>query len=169
MRQRTSNIVGYTSVMPEARWLLPVTGAQLARLRAELESIDDLSDRQGYMTYYDGTIAFFTGEPKALSGFSTIECSTVVDGIIGIVTPAQAAKVLAKLAKLDVADLERKINEAKPKHLKKSGIADFAMVTAWASETRTPPGKLVVGEIATLIAFYKKVVKKQAGVIMYTS
>ena len=39
------------------------------------------------------------------------------------------------LAKLDVADLERKIDAAKP----------------------------------TLIAFYKKAVKKQAGVIMYRS
>jgi hypothetical protein len=155
--------------MPEARWLLPVTSAQLARLRADVSSIDELSDRRHFMTYYFSTIAFFIGDQTALSGFASIDCSTVFDGILGIVTPPQVTKIVAKLAKLDLVSIERRIGEAKPKQLKKSGVDDFAMVTASATESRKPAGKLVIDEIATLISFYKKVAKDKGGVVMYTS
>ena len=155
--------------MPEARWLLMASSATIKKLERTPESIDDLTDKNHYCTYYPCTISFFTtGDAQslvALSGVDTLECSTVVDGELGIVKPASIAKILAQLAKLDLATIEKQVEAAKPKQLAKQGVDDFDMLEGGGE----PRPKLVVSEIERLIAFYKLAAKKKTGVVMYTS
>jgi hypothetical protein len=154
--------------MPEARWLLRATTAQIKTLRATPETIDDLSDKHHYVTYVPATISFFTTGKvamcAALAGLETIECDTVVDGELGIVKPAQIAKLLATLATVDLPSIARQVDAAKPKQLAKR-VDDFDILLGADS----PPSKLVVTEIEGLIAFYTRVAKGKTGVVMYTS
>ena len=152
--------------MPEARWLLKVTSAQIKQLQADADGIDDIRDRAHYLTYYPLTISYFTtGKLQlcpALAGDTTLECSTVVDGELGIVKPSAVAKHLARLAALDLGVIVRAVDAAKPKSLAKQGVDDFTMLDE-------PRGKQVVSELIGLIAFYKRIAKAKSGVVMYTS
>lgn len=156
----------YDAPMPEARWLLKVTSAQIKKLEADADVIDDISDKAHYLTYYPLTISYFTtGKVQlcpALAGDTMLDCSTVVDGELGIVRPTTIAKQLAWLEALDLGAIERAVDAAKPKPLVKQGVDDFDMLVE-------PRGQQVVSEIVGLIAFYRRIAKAKSGVAMYTS
>ncbi len=155
--------------MPEARWLLRASAAQIKQLRVTPETIDDLTDKHHFLTYFPLTISFFTTGKvamcAALSGLEVIDCPTVVDGELGIVKPAQVAKLLATLAKLDLKSIARQVEAAEPKPLAKRGVDDFSIAVGGDK----PASALVVADIAGLIAFYTLVAKRKTGIVMYTS
>jgi hypothetical protein len=155
--------------MPEARWLLKASPAMIRKLEEDPDAIDDLTDKGHYLTYFPSTISYFTtGNADlclALAGVVQLDCSTVVNGELGIVKPRSVAAIRAALQQLDLGAIATNVDAAKPKPIAKLGVDDFELLL----DRDGPRGPIVVSEIKQLVAFYSRIAKGKAGIAMYTS
>ncbi len=152
---------------------MKATAATIAKLENDPDSIDDLSDKGHFLTYFSSTISYFTTGAAALcpalAGLVQLDCSTVVDGELGIVKPTAVARLRDALTKLDLDAIASKIDAPKPKPLAKLGVEDFDMLQQPLLDLGQSRGRFIASEIERLIAFYKRIAKAKAGIAMYTS
>jgi len=164
--------------MAMATWLQMVSEAEIAALRANPPSINKLDKpaAESFRTYYFCSINYFvtgdawgggTDDPVGgmLSGFASVECSTLENGSFNVVTPAQAAQVSQGLDKLDVDAIKAKVDDADPDEIEEAEVDDFEILM----EADEPAGEVIVSEVQSLAKFYKDAANKQLGVVMYTT
>jgi hypothetical protein len=160
--------------MAQGTLLQLVSDEQIAALRKKPATIDKVKAPKGgtFLTYYVCSLSYFlTGSPypkghklaPALGGKETVTTKSLNCGSFAVVPSADAKKLAALLAKVDVAAVEKKVRAADLDELVDEDVDD---ADSLADEDN--PAKTVGAQIRTLAAFYEAAAKKGLGVVMYT-
>jgi hypothetical protein len=163
--------------MAMATYLQLVSARELAKLRAQPTWINKVNTRGTYITYYACSINYFVlgdAYPSAsrkqplgglLFGFASVDCETLENGNFGVVEPHQVGLVLEALAKLDLAAIRTKVEEADPDELEEAEALDYEILI----EDDEPPADVIAGELESLAAFYKRAARRNAAIVSYTT
>jgi hypothetical protein len=159
--------------MAMVTWLQAVSEAELARLRAEPDTIGRLDVPDVFRTHYECSLDYFlTGEAypvdhplaNVLSGTDHVGTSTLETGGFGASSPAQVAALASELANVDPDRIRAEVAAADLEALGDADVDD-AEILAEAED----PARTLSDEVRALAAFYAKAAANGHGVVAYTA
>jgi hypothetical protein len=161
--------------MAMSTWLQAVTAEEIAELRAQPDTINQLDKPHCYRTHFGPSINYFVlgsaypGERDGpmwpmLQGATFVDTRTLENGSFGLVSPAQAAELAALLAGVDIAAVAARVAGADFDDLvDEEELYDLELIT----QEEGP--ELIAGELESLVEFYTETARTGLGVVSYTT
>lgn len=159
--------------MAMATYLQKVTADQIAALKSNPSSINDLNE-DGFTTYFPGLINYaLTGTAwpagdhpldGVVYGNSSVETSTLENAAFGVVSPEEAVEMLASLKAVDIESKRGLIPEESFYEVIEEEELDELEVIAPSEIDET-----LVGELEGLIQFYEEIAEAELGMVTYTT
>ena len=162
--------------MAMATTLLLAGARDLAKLESQPTWINKFEGAGLYSTHYFCALNYFvagdawpSGSRKRplggmLFGFRSVTCPTLECGNFGVLTPAEVPLVLGAFAKLDLAKLREKIENTDEDELDDQEVEDMELL-----DEDEQLADVVESELTGLIAFYKRAVRGNYGIVSYTT